>query len=66
MPAALRDFPKLLAGLPKGCWVALSSDEKTVIAFAAELMEVLKKAKDKGEPNPIVIRVPEKTNAALL
>ena len=65
MPA-VRDLSKLLAGLPKGSWVALSHDEEKVVSYAAELADALEKAKEKGEPNPVVIRVPEKSLGALL
>jgi Glu-tRNA(Gln) amidotransferase subunit E-like FAD-binding protein len=56
---AVKDVSKLLADVPKGAWVALSKDEDRVIAYAAELQEVLRKAKEAGENDPIVTRVPE-------
>ena len=34
-------------------------DEERVIAYAAELQEALRKAKEAGENDPIVTRVPE-------
>jgi hypothetical protein len=63
---AVKDVSRLLAGVPKGAWVALSRDEEHVIAYAAELQEVLKKAKEAGEPDPIVTRVPESDSFTLL
>lgn len=63
---AIKDISKLLAGVPKGAWVALSKDEECVIAYAAELQDVLDKAKNAGETDPIVIRVPEAEATALL
>ena len=63
---AVKDVSKLLADVPKGAWVALSRDEERVIAYAAELQEVLRKAKEAGEDDPIVVRVPEVEAAALL
>ena len=63
---AVKDISKLLANVPKGAWVALSKDEERLIAFAAELQEVLQKAKDAGENDPIVTRVPEADGATLL
>ncbi len=56
---AVKDVSKLLADVPRGAWVALSKDEERVIAYAAELQEVLQKAKEAGENDPIVTRVPE-------
>lgn len=64
--ASLKELPQLLAGIPKGAWVALSADEERVVAYGAELQEVLQKAKETGEQDPIVIRVPETIGAALL
>jgi predicted RNase H-like HicB family nuclease len=65
MPA-VREWPKLLANVPKGAWVALSHDEEKVIAFGPDLREVLERAKQAGENDPIVIRVPQSEAAALL
>ena len=63
---AVKDISKLLAGVPKGAWVALSKDEERVIAYAAELQEALQKAKEAGENDPIVTRVPESGAKTLL
>lgn len=53
-------------GIPKGAWVALSKDEERVIAYSAELQEVLTKAKEAGETDPIVTRVLEADSSTLL
>jgi len=63
---AAKDVSKLLADIPKGAWVALSQDEERVIAYAAELQEVLRKAKEAGEIEPIVTRVAETETETLL
>lgn len=63
---AVKDVSKLLFGLPKGAWVALSKDEERVVAYAAELQEALQKAKQSGEADPVVIRVPEADAPTLL
>jgi len=39
-------------------WVALSYDEKKVVSHGQLLPKVIQEAKIKGEPNPIVTRVP--------
>lgn len=61
-----KDVSKLLADVPKGAWVALSQDQERVIAYAAELQEVLRKAKEAGESDPIITRVPEVETATLI
>ena len=48
MPA-VKDLAKILAGVPRGSWVALSKEEDRLIAYAATLEQVLKKAKEAGE-----------------
>lgn len=44
----------------KGLWVGLKNDERTVVASGKTVQEVLQRAKDKGQPNPILFRVPTK------
>ena len=63
---AVKDISKLLVNVPKGAWVALSRDEERLIAYAAELPEVLAKAKDHGEIDPVVVRVPEESTTLLV
>jgi len=63
---AVKDISKLLAGVPKGAWVALSKDEERLIAYGAELQDVIQKAKDAGENDPIVTRVPEADGTTLI
>jgi len=62
---AAKDVSKLLVGVPKGAWVALSENEDRLVAFAAELQDLLQKAREAGENNPIVTRVPETDGSAL-
>jgi hypothetical protein len=50
---------EILAGVPKGCWVALSEDQTRVVAYDPELNEAIKKANQAGEFDPVVTRVPE-------
>jgi len=40
-------------------WVALSEDEKKVVASGKTVKEVLQKAKVKGENSPILTKVPK-------
>jgi hypothetical protein len=61
-----KNLSKLLADIPKGALVALSEDEERVIAYAAELQEVLRKAKEPGESDPIITRVAETETGTLL
>jgi uncharacterized protein DUF5678 len=63
---AAQDVSKLLVDIPKGAWVALSSDQQRVVAYAAELQDAIEKAKESGESEPIVLRVPEAEATTLL
>jgi hypothetical protein len=63
--AVHRKGSRLLAEIPKGDWVALAHDETRVVAYGAELQNVVRRAKESGEDDPVVIRVPQ-TEAALL
>ncbi|MGA8075346.1 MAG: DUF5678 domain-containing protein [Candidatus Acidiferrales bacterium] len=63
---AAKDISKLLSGVPKGAWVALSKTEDKVIAYAAELQEAIRMAKAAGENDPVVIRVPEADGSTFL
>ena len=62
---AAKDISGLLANVPKEAWVALSKDEERLVAYAAELQEAIRKAKEAGENDPIVIRVPETEGSSL-
>lgn len=43
-----------------GKWIALSSDECTVVASGKTLAETIKKARQTNEKNPIYVMVSEK------
>ena len=53
------DFGKLLEGIPPGAWVAISQTEDHVLAYAAEMKDAVRKARELGEPHPIIVRVPQ-------
>jgi hypothetical protein len=52
--------------IPRGSWVALSKDEEHVIAYGAELMDVLEKSREAGERDPIILRIPESDSLTLI
>lgn len=63
VPSPGLNFSSLLADIPRGAWVALSSDALRVIAYSADMHEVLRKAEQLGEKDPILTRVPESQTA---
>ena len=48
------------------CWVALSADERRVLAAAKSPQEALKKAHAKGERDPILMWAPTKHRAYIV
>jgi len=48
----------VLKDAPAGEWIALSNGQERIIATAPSLDEAVKAAKEKGEQNPVVLKVP--------
>ncbi len=46
--------------------MAISQDERRVVAYAAEMRDALSKAVELGEESPIIFRVPESPAALVL
>lgn len=44
----------------KGMWVAFADDERTVLAAGETAKEALDKAKETGQPYPILARMPDR------
>ena len=63
---SMKNLSKLLEEVPSGAWVAISSDGSRVIAYAAELHDVIKKAREVGEIDPIITRAPQSNTALIL
>ena len=59
------DLSKVLAK-HVNCWVALSADERHVVASAKHPQEALKKAKAKGERDPILMWAPKEHSAYIV
>ena len=48
-----------LAGAPLKRWIALSADESRIVADGETFEEVAATAERNGEPDPLILRVPE-------
>lgn len=59
------DYSEILKGYEKK-WVALSNDEKTVIASGNTLKQAKKHALEKGENHPVLVKVPDSSVSYLL
>lgn len=44
----------------KGLWIALSDDERKVVASGATAKEAMEKARSKGHALPILARMPDR------
>lgn len=53
------DIQELTTGVRRGAWVAISSNHERRIAVGASVEEVIRKSEDEGEPEPLIVRVPE-------
>lgn len=47
----------------KGFWVALAEDEETVLSYGKNALEALKKAREDGYQDPILVRMPKEITA---
>jgi hypothetical protein len=57
---------ELLSGLAPGTWAAISSDQEAVIGTGQTMEEALEAARQKGETEPYIIRVPFEESALIL
>jgi Family of unknown function (DUF5678) len=58
MAAAAINWSDILKGIPAGAWVAVQ--QYRVIAYGADMQKVLAEARNKGVPEPIIIKVPNR------
>jgi hypothetical protein len=66
MAALTMNFHELLKSIPRGAWVAVASDQERVVAYGADMREVLEEARELGEQDPIIFRIPESESALIL
>lgn len=57
-PIAPIDLSEVLKNAPVGDWIALSPDGLKIVATAKTIGKALAAAKQKGEENPIMTKVP--------
>jgi hypothetical protein len=60
------DLARVLKGVPRGAWVAISEEKEEVISFGADMRTVLDEARRKGEKDPLMTRVPESNTTLIL
>jgi hypothetical protein len=57
---------KALRAAPPDGWVAFSSDEERLVAHATTYDEAVAKAEKKGEPDPVLVKVPKDWSVQVL
>ena len=60
------DLSKVLEGVPRGKWVAISSDMGRALASSDDVETVIKRANALGENEPVIMRVPDPAVALIL
>lgn len=50
---------ELLRQAPRNSWIALSADEERMVASAGTFSQAVENAKKAGEPDPVVIYIPD-------
>ena len=49
---------EILSSAPLDSWIALSRDEKRLVAVGKDYREVVEKADSAGEPDPLILKTP--------
>ncbi len=60
------DGVKALQAAPPGGWVAFSADEQRVLAYGNSYDEVVTKADENGESDPVIMKVPPSWSTLVL
>ena len=57
MAAVAINLSEILKDIPAGAWAAL--EQYRVVAYGADMQQVLAEARRHGVSNPLIVRVPE-------
>ena len=66
MATTVADLPALFKGLPAGAWVAISERQNKALAYGVDPQAVFDEAQQKGEKQPLMVRVPDQHMAMFL
>jgi len=66
MATALIHLAELLRNVPAGAWVAISEDEEKVVAYGADIQQVIAAAHDKGVKQPLIVKAPDRQKILFL
>jgi len=60
------DIADLLIGMPSGAWVAISEQRHKVLAYGSDPQLVFNDARQLGEPQPLMVRIPDANSPVFL
>ena len=63
---AAQERVEILRDAEPNSWLALSHDESSVVASGQDYVQAVEKAKEKGEDDPVLIKIPQQWNAMVL
>jgi hypothetical protein len=66
MASTVADLAELLKGVPAGAWVAISEKLNKTLAYGVDAQAVFNEALQKGEKQPLMVRVPDQNLAMFL
>ena len=66
MATALIHLAELLKDVPAGAWVAISEEEEKVVAFGADIQQVIAEARVKGVKQPLIAKAPDRQEILFL
>lgn len=66
MATALIHLTELLKSVPPGAWVAISEEEEKVVAYGADIQQVIAAAHGKGLKQPLIVKVPDRQEILFL
>ena len=64
MAAVAINLSDILKDVPAGAWVAL--EHHRVVAYGADMQQVLVEARSKGSSNPLIVKVPDRQETMFL
>lgn len=66
MSTATVDLSDMLKGVPAGAWVAISEKQHRVVAYGVDPQAVMNESREKGEEQPLIVRIPDQNSAMFL
>ena len=66
MASALIHLSQLLKDVPPGAWAAIAEDQEEVVAYGADIQQVIAAARAKGVKQPLIVKAPDRQEILFL